>query len=61
MKWEARKISDEKWGCFLMNEFCKTDEPVCYGATSGKYAEANIRESVKRMNENSDAIIEELT
>jgi len=55
MKWEARKISNEKWGCFLMEEVCKTDEPVCYSAASGKYAEMNIREAVKRINEYAES------
>jgi len=51
MKWEARKMNDNKWGCFLMDKFCKTDVPVCYSAATGKYAEANARLAVKRMNE----------
>lgn len=56
MKWEARKMNDNKWGCFLMDEFCKTDIPVCYSASTGKYAEANARLAVKRMNENQNSI-----
>ena len=51
MKWEVRKIkaggSKGKWGMYLMQEFCKTDEPVCYGACHNK---KSAEASVKRMN-----------
>ena len=33
MKWEVKETPDKKWGVFLMQEFCKTDEPVCYGVS----------------------------
>jgi len=32
MEWEVRKIG-EKWGIFLKQKYCKTDEPVCYGVS----------------------------
>ncbi len=32
MKWEVKKTGD-KWGVFLMQKYCKTDDPVCYGAS----------------------------
>ena len=35
MKWEVRKV-DGGWGIFLMQEYCKTDEPVCYGVSVNK-------------------------
>lgn len=47
MKWEVKKI-DDKWGIFLMQEFCKTDEPVCYGASTCK---KTAQRSVDRMND----------
>ena len=52
MKWEVRKIKSGpdkgKWGMYLMQEFCKTDEPVCYGASVNK---ATAQSSVDRMND----------
>ena len=40
MKWEAREMEDGKWGVYLLQEFCKTEEPVCYcSSTSKKIAE----------------------
>ena len=52
MKWEVKKIkegkSKGKWGIFLQQKFCKTDEPVCYGAALTKAAAQSI---VKRMND----------
>jgi len=51
MKWEVRKIkegSDKgRWGIYLMQEYCKTDEPVCYGASRDKKSAVA---SVERMN-----------
>jgi len=35
MKWEVRKVK-KKWGIFLMQKYCKTDEPVCYGVSIHK-------------------------
>ena len=46
MKWEVRKFED-KWGVFLIQKYCKTDEPVCYGASISK--ETAIR-AVERLN-----------
>ena len=52
MKWEVRKIiegpSKGQWGIFLMQEYCKTDEPVCYSASRTK---KGATASVKRMND----------
>jgi len=36
VKWEVRKMDDGKWGIFLIQKYCKTDEPVCYGVSSRK-------------------------
>ena len=49
MKWEARKIDEETWGTFLVQEFCRTDEPVCYGVTKGKYAEVGSKRSAESL------------
>jgi hypothetical protein len=46
MKWEARKIKGG-WGIFLMQKYCKTDEPVCYGIAKYK---KTILVAVDRMN-----------
>ena len=35
MKWEVKKV-ENGWGIFLMQEFCKTSEPVCYGVAKNK-------------------------
>ncbi len=35
MKWEVRKKGD-KWGVFLLQKYCKTKEPVCYGVSINK-------------------------
>ena len=48
MKWEARKINDTKWGIFLVQKYCKTDEPVCYGATTGSNAESSAKNCADR-------------
>lgn len=51
MKWEVRKITEgrdkDKWGIFLIQKYCKTDEPVCYGASVNK---VTAQSSVDRMN-----------
>jgi hypothetical protein len=52
MKWEARKIDDNKWGVFLMKEFCSTDEPVCYGACQGPNAKNSAQRSAERLTGN---------
>ena len=35
MKWEVKKV-EHGWGIFLMQGFCKTSEPVCYGVAKNK-------------------------
>jgi len=52
VKWEARKINDTKWGVFLLQKYCKTDEPVCYGATTGSNAERTAQVSADRLTRN---------
>ena len=42
MKWKVKKVAEGKWGIFLMQKYCKTDEPVCYGVSISK-------ESAQRM------------
>ncbi|MBC8408840.1 MAG: hypothetical protein H8E12_09000 [Rhodobacteraceae bacterium] len=46
MKWEVKKLRD-KWGVFLIQKYCKTDEPVCYGVSHTKQAAERV---VKRLN-----------
>ena len=46
MKWEVRKF-EEKWGIFLMQKYCKTDEPVCYGVS---FTEKGAMNAVERLN-----------
>jgi len=46
VKWEVRKVGD-KWGIFLMQKYCKTDEPVCYGVSR---TEEGAKQSVERLN-----------
>ena len=46
MKWEAKKIN-QGWGVFLMQEYCKTDKPVCYGIAKKK---KTVLEMVDRLN-----------
>ena len=46
MKWEVRKVG-KKWGIFLMQKYCKTDEPVCYGVAITKKSALN---AVDRLN-----------
>ncbi len=52
MKFEVKKIKEGrdkgKWGIFLIQKYCKTDQPVCYGASIKKAAANAI---VKRMND----------
>ena len=47
MKWEVRPLEPVGWGIFLMQKFCKTKEPVCYGKSSSKEAAERL---VERMN-----------
>lgn len=52
MQWEVKKTKTGKWGIFLKQEFCKTDEPVCYSASVNK----KVAEfSAQRLNEDSIA------
>ena len=46
MEWEVRKVKGG-WGIFLKQEYCKTDEPVCYGV--GKHKKSAL-EFVDRLN-----------
>jgi hypothetical protein len=48
MKWEVRKMESGKWGIFLQQQYCKTDEPVCYGVSVN---EKDAQASVDRMND----------
>ncbi len=46
MKWEVRKKGKE-WGVFLIQKYCKTDEPVCYGVSRTQKA---AKQTVERLN-----------
>ena len=46
MRWEVRKI-ENGWGIFLIQEFCKTSEPVCYGVAQNK---ESVLQMVDRLN-----------
>ena len=50
MQWEVRPLPSGKWGIFLKQEFCKTDEPVCYAAS---ITQDSAQSAVDRMNEES--------
>ncbi len=51
MKFEVRKIKNptkgREWGIFLKKEYCKTDEPVCYGSC---YTKKAAESACKRQN-----------
>ena len=47
MKWTVRK-KGEKWGVFLVQKYCKTKEPVCYGTSFTKEAAKQV---AKRLND----------
>ena len=51
MQWEVRPLDDGRWGIFLKQEFCRTDEPVCYGAGKNKIS---IERSCERLNTETD-------
>ena len=53
MKWETKLLDDGRWGIFLMKKYCKTDEPVCYGASR---TEASAKSIVKRMNKEDENV-----
>jgi len=46
VKWEVRKVG-KQWGIFLIQKYCKTDEPVCYGVSITKKGAKN---AVERLN-----------
>ena len=46
MKWEVKKL-ENGWGIFLMQKYCKTDEPVCYGVS---ITEQGAKQAVERLN-----------
>ena len=46
MEWEVRKVKGG-WGIFLMQKYCKTDEPVCYGVS---FTEKGAKDAVDRLN-----------
>ncbi len=48
-KWEVRKAGD-RWGIFLQQQFCRTDEPVCYAVSKTK---ESAQTAVDRMNDPS--------
>tara|TARA_B100000131_G_C17619862_1_gene411335 strand:+ start:132 stop:332 length:201 start_codon:yes stop_codon:yes gene_type:complete len=50
MQWEVRELPSGKWGIFLMQKFCRTDEPVCYAAS---LTEDGAKNRVDIMNKNS--------
>jgi hypothetical protein len=37
----------KKWGVFLLQKYCKTDEPVCYGVS---LTETSAERMVDRLN-----------
>ena len=47
-KWEVRKTESGRWGVFLQQKFCRTDEPVCYWVSASK---KGAQSSVDRMND----------
>ena len=46
-RWEVRKTESGRWGIFLQQKFCKTDEPVCYSVSRNK---ESAQSTVDRMN-----------
>ena len=49
-KWEVRKTESDKWGIFLQQKFCRTDEPVCYAVSRTK---ESAQQTVDWMNDPS--------
>ena len=47
MKWEVRKTETGRWGIFLQQKYCKTDEPVCYAVSAVKKSSETM---VERLN-----------
>lgn len=54
MKWELRKIK-LGWGVFLVQKYCKTPEPVCYGISKNKESAAQLMERL-----NNPVYVEEI-
>ena len=52
MKWEARKIENQKWGVFLKEEFSKQGDAICYGTTVGSSAEELAKNSAEKLTNN---------
>ena len=50
MQWEVRSLDDGRWGIFLKQEFCRTDEPVCYAVSRTK---ESAQQTVDWMNDPS--------
>ena len=46
MKWIVRKKGD-KWGVFLIQKYCETSKPVCYGVS---ITEETAQHTVRRLN-----------
>ncbi len=43
MKWEVKKVKDG-WGVFLVQKYCKTKEPVCYGVSIHEKSAQRMRD-----------------
>lgn len=54
MKWEVRPLEDSSWGVFLMQKFCKTKEPVCYGRATLKSTAESVVERMNSRNWNNE-------
>jgi hypothetical protein len=48
MEWEVRK-KGKKWGIFLVQKYCKTEEDVCYATAFNK---KTAQQTAVRLNEN---------
>ena len=46
MRWEVKKVTNG-WGIFLIQKYCKTEEPVCYGVGINK---SSIERMCDRLN-----------
>ena len=49
-KWEVRKTESGRWGIFLQQQFCRTDEPVCYAVS---WTKESAQQTVDWMNDPS--------
>jgi len=52
MKWEVRKV-EKGWAIYLIQKYCKTKEPVCYGVSK---TEVGANEAVRRLNEEENSV-----